>query len=92
MSNADLRATTEASGVAHERAIPVERGLSAFGCSNVANLLQWALDALELNDIGRAQSAVTMAAEIALFVEGGGSVSGRSRREPGAAVALGTAT
>jgi hypothetical protein len=29
---------------------------------------------------------------IALFVEGGGSVSGRSRREPGAAVALGTAT
>jgi len=41
---------------------------------------------------GIADSPVGLAAYFPLFVEGGGSVSGRSRREPGAAVALGTAT
>jgi len=42
----------------------------------------------QAESVGDLQAGLTFP----LFVEGGGSVSGRSRREPGAAVALGTAT
>ena len=42
----------------------VENGLSPLRCSNVANLLQWALEALAVSDVDRARAAVVMAAEI----------------------------
>ena len=43
---------------------PVEIGLSASQCSNVASLIEWALEALDRSEIDRARQALRMAAGV----------------------------
>jgi hypothetical protein len=64
---ADSSGETSASETLSRSGRSVEIGLSAFGCSNVANFIEQALDALDLGDVEGARTALlTAAATVAL--------------------------
>jgi hypothetical protein len=63
-SNGDSSVEGAGSEGSDSSAIEVESGLSALRCSNVANLLEWALDALAVGDVERARAALVIAVEI----------------------------
>jgi hypothetical protein len=60
---------TEASDTTAHEATTVDSGLSRKRCSNVANLLRWALEALDQSDTERARSALEMAVELLTSTE-----------------------
>jgi hypothetical protein len=62
--SADLPGEVEDPTAGSPTAVGVEIGLSAFRCSNVANLLQVALGALAVGDVARTREAVEIALEI----------------------------
>ncbi len=55
---------TDASESPLDPVTSVEIGLSRLRCSNVANLLEWALETLDRGDGDRVRAAVTMALEM----------------------------
>jgi hypothetical protein len=62
--NADSAAKQERSEGSESSVIEVQIGLSPLRCSNVANLLEWALEALAISDVDRARDALLMALDL----------------------------